>query len=171
MLRIKRRQRKFVPAAVIAGLLILFPPWRARAIRTTIRYAAAADVAPAIVVDTIAWLLPFEPLYAPPRPTLLGDRMRDLAARSMAGDRIARSELLESAARFESRLHVPEVLRTDGELWRDSVLRAAGVPAMSSYDLTVTIDQRWLATRLVVLGIVVWLLELRTRKRVVPTAS
>jgi len=97
--------------------------------------------------------------------------MRDLAARSMAGDRVARSELLDSTARFEPRLHIPEVLRTDGELWRDSVLRAAGVPAMSSYDLTVTIDQRWLATRLVVLGIVVWLLELRIRKRVVPTAS
>jgi hypothetical protein len=168
---IKRRQRKFVAAAVIAGLLVLFPPWRARAIRTTTRYAAAANVAPAIVVDTIAWLLPFEPLYAPPRATLTGDRMRDLAARSMAGDRVARSELLDSTARFEPRLHIPEVLRTDGELWRDSVLRAAGVPAMSSYDLTVTIDQRWLATRLVVLGIVVWLLELRIRKRVVPTAS
>jgi len=166
---VSRRQWGFVVVGVIAGLLVLFPPWRARAIRTTTRYAAAADVAPAIVVDTVTWLLPFEPLYAPPRATFTGGQMRDLAVRSMSGDRGARAELLESAARFEPRLHVPDILRTDGELWRDSVLRAAGVPAMSSYDLTVSIDQRWLATRLIVLALIVLLLELRVRKRVTPT--
>ena len=171
MRTINRRRWGFVGAAVIAGLLILFPPWRARAIRTTTRYAAVAQVAPAIVVDTIAWLLPFEPLYAPPRPTLTGDRMRELASRSMAGDRAARTELRESAARFAPRLHVPDILRTDGELWRDSVLRAAGVPAMSSYDLTVTIDQGWLAMRLILLALIVFFLELRVRKRVAPTIS
>ena len=158
-------------AGVVAGLLILFPPWHARAIRTTTRYAAVSQVAPAIVVDTVAWLLPFEPLYAPPRPTLTGDQMRSLAARSLAGDLAARAQLRESAAGFESRLHVPDILRTDGELWRDSVLRAAGVPAMSSYDLTVTIDEGWLAMRLSLLGLVVFLLELRFRKRAAPMIS
>lgn len=97
--------------------------------------------------------------------------MRDLAARSMAGDRAAREELLESTARFEPRLRVPDILRTDGELWRDSVLHAAGVPAMSSYDLTIRIDQRWLAARLIVLGLIVFLIELRFRKDTASTAS
>lgn len=168
---IKRRRWVFISTAVIAALLIIFPPWRACAIRTTTRYAAVADVAPAVVIDTVAWLLPFEPLYAPPRATLAGDRMRDLASRAMAGDRAARTELRASAARFESRLRVPDILRTDGELWRDSVLLAAGVPAMSSYDLKVTIDQRWLAARLILLAMVVLLLEMRHRKRVTPTGS
>jgi hypothetical protein len=162
---IGRRQWWFIGAGVVAALLILFPPWRAQAVRTTTRYAAVAGVAPAIVLDTVTWLLPFEPLYAPPRTNLTGERMRDLAARSMAGDGGARTELRESASRFEPRLHVPDILRTDGELWRDSVLRAAGVPAMSSYDLTVRIDQRWLAGRLILLGLVVFLLEWRARKR------
>ena len=97
--------------------------------------------------------------------------MRDLAARVMAGDRAARAELRESTGGYETRLRVPDILRTDGELWRDSVLRAAGVPGMSSYDLTITIDQRWLAARLIVLGMLVLLLELRVRKRAAPTIS
>ena len=166
---IRRSRWWFIGAGVVAALLVLFPPWRAQAVRTTTRYAAVTGVAPAIVVDTVAWLLPFQPLFAPPRADLTGDRMRDLAARSMAGDGGARRELRESAARFEPRLHVPDILRTDGELWRDSVLQTAGVPAMSSYDLTVRIDQRWLVGRLVVLGLFVFLLEWRVRRR--PAAS
>ena len=154
---------------MVAALIVLFPPWRAEAVRTTTRYAAVPGVAPAIVVDTVAWRLPFEPLFAPPHADLTGDRMRDLAARSMAGDGAASAELREAAARYEPRLHVPDILRTDGELWRDSVLRAAGVPAMSSYDLAVRIDQGWLVGRLVVLGLVVFLFEWRTRKRAAAT--
>jgi hypothetical protein len=151
--------------AGVALVALLFPPWRARAIRTTTRYAAVAGVTPSTVADTIDWLLPFAPIYAPPRPLLAGARMRELSARATRGDSDARRRLRDSTRDVEQRYHAPEVLRTDGEVWRDSVLTAAGIPAISSYDLAFTIDQRWLAARLAALGLIAFLLRWRSRRR------
>jgi hypothetical protein len=154
-------------AASLALLVLLFPPWRARAIRTTVRYGAVAGVAPSALTDTIAWLLPFMPVFAPPRVGITGDRMRDLAARSSAGDASARATLRAATADAERRVHVPEVMRTDGAIWRDSVLAAAGIPAASSYDLSFTLDQRWLAARLAVVALIAFILDLRDRRRAI----
>jgi hypothetical protein len=162
---VRRRSSILAGTVIIAALLVIFPPWRARAIRTTTRYTAVANVAPATVVDTVDWLLPFAALYAPPRASLTGAQMRDLAARSMAGDTAARTTLRRVASGFERHLDVPEILRTDGELWRDSVLHLAGIPAMSSYDLTIRIDQRWLAARLALLALIAFVLDARAPKR------
>jgi hypothetical protein len=151
--------------AFVALLALLFPPWRARAIRTTTRYAAVSGVAPSTIVDTIGWLVPFAPLYAPPRPLLAGDRMRELAARAIEGDPVARRRLSDSTTVVEERYHAPEILRTGGEVWRDSVLAAAGIPAISSYDLAFTIDQRWVAARLAALALLGFTLEWRWRRR------
>jgi len=137
---------------VVALVVLIFPPWQARAIRTTTRYAAAADVAPETAIDTITWLLPFAPIYAPPRALLDAETMRILATRSRSGDSDARAELLRSAGKYESQLHVPEVLRVSGSLWRDSVLARSGIPSVTSYGLTCVIDERWLVGRLAVLG-------------------
>jgi hypothetical protein len=161
----RHRRLILLVIAPVALLAVIFPPWRARAIRTTTRYAAVSGLAPSIVVDTIDWLVPFAAIYAPPRPLLTGDRMRELAARAIAGDSAARRSLSDSTTNVEQRYHAPEALRTGGEIWRDSVLAAAGIPAVSSYDLAFAIDQQWIAARLVVLTLFAFWLEWRGRRR------
>lgn len=161
----RRRLLIFAGIALVAALVLLFPPWRARAIRTTDRYAAIAGVAPSTVVDTIDWLIPFAPIYAPPHPLLTANRMRELAARAIRGDSNASRRIRDSTLDVERRYRAPEVLRTAGEVWRDSVLTAAGIPAISGYDLAFTIDQRWVAARLAALALVVFILEWRRRRR------
>lgn len=162
---LRRRRLILLGIALVAALALLFPPWRARAIRGTTRYAAIAGVAPATVVDTIDWLIPFAPIYAPPHSRLTGDRMRELAARAIRGDTEARRRMRDSTTEVEQRYRAPDVLRTDGEVWRDSVLAAAGIPAISGYDLAFTIDQRWVAARLAALGLLAFALEWRGRRR------
>jgi len=152
-------------ALAIALLILLFPPWQARAIRTSTRYGAVSGVAPATLTDTVRWTLTFAPLYSPPRATLGGERMQELATRSLAGDNAAKTELSQLADKFEIRFHVPEVLRVSGSLWRDSVLAKAGIPSVTSYDLTFAIHQRWLAARLAVVAAIGLLATRRRAKR------
>jgi hypothetical protein len=161
----RHRQLVLLGLALVAVLALLFPPWRARAIRTATRYAAVSGVAPSTVVDTVDWLIPFAPVYAPPRPRLTGDRMRELAARALRGDMDARRRLRDSTMDVEQRYRAPEVLRTMGEIWRDSVFAAAGIPAISAYDVAFTIDQRWVAGRLAALALLAFALEWRGRHR------
>lgn len=165
MLRSRARLSLAVAASGLALLALIFPPWRATAIRTTTRYAAVPGLAPSTVVDTLVWPLQFAPLYAPPRPLLTGARMSALASSAMRGDTAARALLSRSTRDVERRAHAPEVLRADGALWRDSVLTAAGIPAMTSYDLSLRIDQPWLAARLAVLALVAFILDSRMRRR------
>ena len=155
---------------MLALVVLLFPPWRARAIRTTTRFGAATDVAPETAVDTITWLLAFAPIYSPPRALLDAEQMRLLATRSLSGDSGARAELLSSAAEYESRLHVPQVLRVSGSVWRDSVLARSGIPSVTSYGVTFVIDQKWLVGRLAVLA-VVWIFFSRRRAEPRPKSS
>ena len=161
----RHRQLILLGIALVAMLALLYPPWRARAIRTSSRYAAISGVAPATVVDTIDWLIPFAPIYAPPRARLTGDRMRELAARAIQGDTEARRRMRDSTTEVEQRYHAPEVLRTGGEVWRDSVLAAAGIPAISGYDLVFSIDQRWVAARLAALALIAFAFARRNRRR------
>jgi hypothetical protein len=125
-------------------------------------------VEPSTVIDTVAWPIQFAPIFARPRAAIAGAAMRDLAQRSLAGDTSARAELRRRTGGVERRYHAPEVLRTDGEIWRDSVLAAAGIPATSSYDLTFSIDQRWLALRLALLALIALALDYRARRRLRP---
>ena len=166
----RHRRLILLGIALVAVLAVLFPPWRARAIRTTTRYAAVSGVAPSTVVDTIEWLIPFAPIYAPPRAQVSGDRMRAVATRAIRGDTVARRWISDSVVVVEQRYHAPEVLRAGGEVWRDSVLAAAGIPAISSYDLAFSIDQRWIAARLVVLALLGLTLEWRGRRRRAPSS-
>lgn len=152
-------------AVILAVLCLLFPPWRARAIRTTTRYAAVRGVEPATVLDTISWSLSFEPLFAPPRAPLSAMELRRLAERAASGDVGARTVLRRAMDPFEQKYNAPEVIRTSGELWRDSVLAAAGVPAASSYEANFWIDNRWLAARLVALVAIASLVDYRRRRR------
>jgi hypothetical protein len=152
-------------ATLLATLSLLFPPWSARAVRTTTRYAAVAGVAPATVVDTITWSLSFASLLDPPRVPLSGDDMQALAHRSMSGDANARAALRRVMDPFERRYHVPEVLRTSGEIWRDSVLATAGIPAFSSYDAAFALDEGWIAARLIAITAIALLLERRRFRR------
>jgi hypothetical protein len=133
-----RHERRWLVAATLAlaTLLVTHPPWRATAIRHSTRYAGTPGVEPLTLVDTIPWTVPFAPRYAPPRDP-----------RGATPDASARSDVAE----FERRYGVPDVLRTAGAAWRDSVLAAAGIPAESSYRVTFTVDDGRLALRLALL--------------------
>jgi len=161
-----RAQVAIVGGAIALALLtLLFPPWRARAIRSTTRYAAVAGVAPALVIDTVEWGLSFEPLFGAPRAPMAAAEARRLAERARAGDLGARAELRRVLEPFEQRYNAPEVIRTGGELWRDSVLAVAGVPSVSSYDVTFSVDDRWLSARLVAIAAAASLLEYWRQRR------
>jgi hypothetical protein len=125
-------------------------------------------VEPATVIDTVAWAIQFAPIFAPPRAAIAGAAMSALAKRSLGGDTDARAELRRRTDAVERRYRAPEVLRTDGEIWRDSVLTAAGIPATSSYDLTFSIDQKWLSLRLVLLALIALALNYRRWRRIRP---
>ena len=150
-------------AVVIALVILLFPPWNARAIRTTTRYAAVQGVAPETLVDTITWRLRAFPLVAPPRAPLTASEMRSLAGRAQAGDTAARRRLIAPTEAFEKKVGAPEILRAAGELWRDSVLAAAGVPSVSSYEVTFVLDDAGIALRLAVLAFVAIAFDWRRR--------
>ena len=147
--------------AILALVIVVFPPWQGRAVRTTTRYAAVPGVAPSVLTDTLTWTLPFAPVYAPPRATLDGNRMQQLATRSLLSDTAAASELRRSTEEIERKYHAPAVLRAAGALWRDSVLAKAGIPSVTSYEMTFAIDRRWMAARLAVLFTVGFVLLLR----------
>jgi hypothetical protein len=160
------RIRRFVLAGLtlLSVVVVVFPPWRARAIRTTMRYTAVPGVAPSVLTDTLGWTLAFAPVYSPPHAALDGERMRQLATRSLSGDTAAAAELRRSTQEVERRYHAPDVLRAAGALWRDSVLARAGIPSITSYDLTFVVDQTWMAARLAVLAMVAFVLLWRKRR-------
>jgi hypothetical protein len=155
-----------IAGAVVLGVLaLLFPPWHARAIRTTTRYAAVAGVSPATVVDTVSWNLSFESIFSPPRAPLSSSAMHSLAMRAASGDARGRAELRRIMEPFERDHHVPDIIRTSGELWRDSVLAAAGIPSVSSYEASFTLDDRWIAARLIAIVAIAGYLERRRLRR------
>ena len=124
-----------------------------------------AGVAPATLIDTVTWGLSFEPLFAAPQAPMAAAELRRLSERAVAGDLGARAELRRVMDPFERKYNAPEVIRTSGEIWRDSVLAAAGVPAVSSYDVTFSIHDAWLAARLIAIAAVASLLEYRRQRR------
>ena len=142
-----RSQRRVLAAALVAALLVAaHPPWRATAVRTSTRHAGVPNVEPVTLVDTIEWTLAFAPLYARPRspsdPTL---------ARQV--DERARRERQAAIERFEHKYKVPEILRTAGAAWRDSILGRAGIPSASSYAARFAVDRARLALRLAVVAL------------------
>jgi hypothetical protein len=148
-------------ALVIALVILLFPPWNVRAIRTTTRYAGVPGVAPATVVDTVSWALRVFPLLAPPRAPLSAIEMRDLVIRLREGDNEAKRRLILATEPFEGRVHAPAILRTSGEIWRDSVLAAAGLPSISWYEVEFTLDDLGIALRLAAVALVAVILDRR----------
>jgi hypothetical protein len=148
-------------AVVLALAVLLFPPWSARAIRTTSRYASVPGVAPATLVDTVRWSIRVLPLFAPPHPAISGAAMRDLAARAQSGDTVAKRQLVRLVEPFERRVGAPEILRTSGELWRDSVLAVAGMPSVSSYQASFALDDLGIALRLAAVALIALFLDRR----------
>lgn len=146
-------------ALALAILILLFPPWRARAIRTTTRYAAVENVAPATLIDTVVWSIRSLPIFAPPRLPLTSAEVRELARRARIRDRVARRRLVGEMDPFERRVGVPEILRTSGELWRDSVLAAAGMPSVSFYDVSFTLDDSAIALRLTLVLLLAFIVD------------
>ena len=149
-------------ASALALLVVLFPPWKARAVRTTTRFAAVDGVAPLTLIDTVTWTLPAAIIFAPPHTPFTSRELREITSRKLSGDSGVHGQL-EALERFERRVHVPENLRTSGELWRDSVFAVAGMPSVSSYEVTFTLDDVGIALRLGAVAVVALLLEARRR--------
>ena len=147
-------------AAAVAVLVALHPPWRATGVRTVTRFASAPGVEPATIVDTVEWALPFAPVYARPRAPA-----RPAASRVLSpGDSRYRSDMAE----FERRYKVPEMLRSAGAAWRDSILGRAGIPSGTVYEASFSVDGGRLALRLAMLALVTasgayWLRRRRRR--------
>jgi hypothetical protein len=162
-----RHRRALVGGALVAALLIvIYPPWRAEAVRETRRYADMSGVAPLVLVDTVRWSLSFVPLYARPHVPFTATDIRHAIERASLGDITAKRTLVTTTDRFERRYGVPDVLRVSGSLWRDSVLAAAGVPSISVYDVSFAIDDRRLALRLflvALMSIAVYAIQGRAR--------
>lgn len=148
-------------ALALVVLILVFPAWRARAIRTTTRYAAVANVAPATVVDTIIWTIRALPLFDPPKAPLTATEARELSQRAQKGDVRAKRHLLDAMAPFERRVKAPEILQTGGEVWRDSVLSAAQMPSVSSYEVAFTLDDSAIALRLSVVLLLAFIFDRR----------
>lgn len=148
------RSRWYLSTLALVGalLIVLFPPWRASAVRTTVRYATAPGVEPFTLVDTVRWTLSFAPAYARPRFPANAAWLDTQGGRTATD--ATREERLRVLDEFERRYHVPPVLRTSGASWRDSILSTAGIPSASSYQASFAIDGARLALRLVVLGII-----------------
>ena len=148
-------------ALALAVLILLFPPWYARAIRTTTRYAAVANVATATVIDTVIWTIRALPLFDPPKAPRTAAEGRELSRRAQTGDTAAIRRLLPMMDAFERRVKAPEILQTVGELWRDSVLSAAQIPSVSSYEVDFTLDDSVIALRLSVVLLIAFILDRR----------
>ena len=148
-------------ALALSVLILVFPPWRARAIRTTTRYAAVANVAPATVVDTVTWTIRALPLFDRPKAPLTAAEGRELSRRAQTGDMSAKRRLLAVMDPFERRVKAPDILQTGGELWRDSVLSAAQMPSVSSYDVDFTLDDSVIALRLSVVLLLAFIVDRR----------
>jgi hypothetical protein len=148
-------------ALVLALAVLLFPPWTARAVRTTTRYASVPGVAPATLVDTVTWSIRVMPLFAPPHPPISGAAMRDLAGRAQSGDTLAKRQLVHLTDVFERRVGAPEILRMSGELWRDSVLAAAGIPSVGTYEATFALDDVGIAMRLAAIALIALVIDRR----------
>ena len=143
-------------------MIVLYPPWRANAVRTTVRYATAPGVEPFTLVDTVRWTLSFAPAYARPRFPMGAAPLGPQTGRTTTAAREERVRVLDE---FERRYHVPQVLRTSGASWRDSILSSAGIPSGSSYEASFAIDGARLALRLAALGIIAAAADRLLRRR------
>ena len=160
------RFASFTAATLVAVGVVLVPPWRATAIRTTTtRYGGEASATPMTLTDTVQWTLSWAPLYRRPRAPFTAAQWRAAEERALAGEGVARATLLPIVSRFERRYDVPDVLRAAGTAWRDSVLATAGMPSISSYDVVFAIDDARLATRLALLLLAAYLIDRRQRRR------
>ena len=144
---------------------MLYPPWRATAIRITTRYGNVEGMQAQSVVDTVEWPLEFAPIAAAPRTPFTTTELQQIVIRAHRGDSTARDELRLTTQSFEERYHVPEALRASAAFWRDSVLSAAGIPSVTTYHVTFAIDDARLALRLGLLGAVAMVTEWKAVRR------
>ena len=161
------RSRWYLLALALASalLIVVYPPWRASAVRTTVRYASASGAEPFTLVDTVHWTLSFAPAYARPRFPASAAPLDPPTGRDTTT--AAREKRLRALDEFERRYHVPQVLRTSGASWRDSILSSAGIPSASSYEASFVVDRARLALRLAAVGIIAVVADrvLRRRRR------
>lgn len=154
-----RQRRAVIAAGALAVIVLLHPPWRAEAVRTTTRYGGTPGLAPLEVTDTVRWPVRWAPIYAPPRAPFTAAALRAASERALSGDTASRSAVRRLTEHFEERYGAPEGLRTAGTFWRDSVLASSGIRSGSTYEATFRIDNLALALRLTMvaaLGALAW---------------
>jgi hypothetical protein len=130
--RASRTRMIIIAAALCVGTIVLFPPWRAQATRTTSTYNRIAGTN--TVVDEFRWTIPFASVFDPPSdPRLLEGVLAESLARAKAGPPAAidsaLSAYMKELQRVETRARIPYHLTVLGLGDRppsdDYVVRAA----------------------------------------------
>ena len=112
--------------AAIAALVALHPPWIARALTMRMSFDGPPASAPATIVDTVSWLVPFAAIYSPPSLSIPARQQAAYQARVSKGDTSTAREWQNKIEGIERRYRVPDQLRSE---WiRDT---AVGAPTVA----------------------------------------
>lgn len=137
----------------LMAAVALHPPWIARAALTRMSFRGFPRVPPTFVLDSVAWSVPFAPIYSPPSLDIPARELATYQARLMAGDTSAGTDWQRKSEAIERRYRVPRELRS---VWRRDVNRGGspGVAFTSSIVSTrFEIDRVRLGIYLLALGI------------------
>jgi hypothetical protein len=107
------RRRLLAVAAGIAILIVLHPPWIARAVAMRMNFDGFPTARPTTVVDTVEWAVPFAPIYARPTLSLDTREFKAYQARLSKGDTAAAREWQREIEGIERRYRVPDTLRSE----------------------------------------------------------
>src|SRR5687768_16853025 len=110
----------------MAALIALHPPWTARALTMRMSFDGPAASAPATIVDTVSWVVPFAAIYSPPSLAIPARQQAAYQARVSKGDTSTAREWQSRIENIERRYRVPDQLRSE---WiRDT---AVGAPTVA----------------------------------------
>jgi hypothetical protein len=114
MIRSTKTRRAILAAgAGLAALIVLHPPWIARAVAMRMSFEGFPAVRPTTVVDTVEWALPFAPIYDRPSLSLDAQQFAAYETRLSKGDTSAAREWQYRIEGIERRYRVPDSLRSE----------------------------------------------------------
>ncbi len=137
----------------LMAVVALHPPWVARAVVTRMSFRGFPRVPPTTVLDSVAWSVPFAPIYSPPSLDIPARELAAYQGRLIAGDTSAAKDWQEKTEAIEQRYRVPRKLRS---VWRRDVNKSGspGVAFTSSIVSTrFEMDRVRLGTYLLGLGV------------------
>jgi hypothetical protein len=96
----------------VMALVVLHPPWIAKAVLTRMSFRGFPSVPPTTIIDSATWRVPFAAVYSPPTLDLPVGDLAEYQRRLLAGDTAAASEWQGRTEAIERRYRVPPKLRS-----------------------------------------------------------